>query len=194
MDLNGALIKKILQYIGIGKDIKLQNFQDLLELYFIIAQVPETTCPHQGRPLHFFSPEMFYVWAPTTLHITFFIAIVLWSQPVWQFRHGSYLLKPFPKNSSWLLLEYCSSFLGFQARILLGLPVCSSVGICFSAPDVFFPSKWKQRVNVKAKVWITAHMLLPCLLCSAFSTSNPSHHWLSMDRSVDDPTVKPQAL
>ncbi|KAA8592956.1 hypothetical protein FQN60_018411 [Etheostoma spectabile] len=40
--------------------------------------------------------------------------------------------------------------------------------------------KERPKANVKAEVLMTAHVLWPCLLCSAFSTSNPSHRWLSM--------------
>ncbi len=57
----------------------------------------------------------------------------------------------------------------------------------------FYHQKW-LKAKMKAKVRTIAHVLLPCLLCSVFSVFNPSHHWLSMDRSVDDPAVKPQAF
>lgn len=104
---------------------------------------------------------------------------------------------------NWLVLQFIVRVAEFVLFILLlflnlnsfGCPDSKDAWTCFQfsrsslmvlCSRPFFPS----GRSLKAKLWKTAHMLLPRLLCSAFSTSDPSSYWLS----ADDPAVKPQAL
>lgn len=80
------------------------------------------------------------------------------------------------------------SVLGRKKRT--GIPRQSQL---FWSTGGFFPSAERGQSEGPRR-WMTAHVLLPCLLCSASSASNPSCHRLPTAGSARNPAVKPPAL